>query len=423
MRIERVPISKLNPAPYNPRKDLQPGDEEYEKLARSIDRFDYIDPIIWNERTGNVVGGHQRLKVLIARGATELDVSVVDLSLDEEKALNVALNKISGEFDDKLLAQLLGELNASELIDATLTGFSAEEIDELIANANLPENIDAEGEGAYDDDFDVDDALSNPNTITVFDDMWELGSHRLICGDSTNAAMLDRLMMGERADLVVTDPPYNVDYEGVAGKIKNDNLSDERFYRFLRDSFGNIAKAMSDEASIYVFHSDTQGIIFRRAFADAGFYLSGTCIWAKQSMVLGRSPYQWQHEPILFGWKKSGKHLWYVGRSETTLWSFDRPTKSELHPTMKPIPLVAYPIKNSSKAGDLVLDPFGGSGSTLIACEQMRRCCRTVELDPKYCDVIVSRYIAAVGTSEAVTLVREGKRIRYDDISNQADND
>ena len=234
-------------------------------------------------------------------------------------------------------------------------------------------------------------------TIAKLGDIWQLGRHRLMCGDSTDKATVEMLMDGKKANLVVTDPPYNVNYEGTAGKIKNDNMDNDSFYRFLFDSFTNMEYAMADDASIYVFHSDTEGLNFRKAFADAGFYLSGCCIWKKPSLVLGRSPYQWQHEPCLFGWKKSGKHQWYAGRKETTIWEFDKPKKNADHPTMKPIALISYPIKNSSMSNCIVLDPFGGSGSTLIACEQLDRICYMMELDPKYCDVIIKRWESFTG--------------------------
>ena len=266
-----------------------------------------------------------------------------------------------------------------------------------------------------DDDFDVDAELEKP-CITKPGDLWLLGNHRLVCGDSTKPETYELLMDGKQANLVVTDPPYNVNYEGSAGKIKNDNLENEKFYQFLLDAFTCMEKAMANDASIYVFHADTEGLNFRKAFADAGFYLSGTCIWKKQSLVLGRSPYQWQHEPCLFGWKKNGKHQWYSDRKQTTIWEFDKPKKNGDHPTMKPIPLIAYPIKNSSMSNCIVLDPFGGSGSTLIACEQTNRICHTIELDEKFCDVIVKRYIEQVGSAENVSVIRDGKTIAYSEL-------
>jgi DNA modification methylase len=265
--------------------------------------------------------------------------------------------------------------------DISLLGFDDAELNKLLGDID----------DVQDDDFDVDAELQKPAT-TKLGDLWLLGNHRLVCGDSTKAETFELLMDGKQANLTVTDPPYNVNYEGTAGKIKNDNMANEAFYDFLFASFKNIEAVMAKDASIYVFHADTEGLNFRKAFSDAGFYLSGTCIWKKQSLVLGRSPYQWQHEPVLFGWKKSGKHNWYADRKQTTIWEFEKPKKNTDHPTMKPVTLVAYPILNSSLSNCIVLDPFGGSGSTLIACEQADRVCYMIELDEKFCDVIVKRY-------------------------------
>lgn len=406
MVIESIKAEQLMPAKYNPRKDLKPGDAEYEKLKKSLEEFGYVEPVIWNRTTGNVVGGHQRLKVLLSMGMTEIDCVVVELSEEKEKALNVALNKISGDWDKNKLALLIADLQGADF-DVSLTGFDPAEIDDLFKDT-LKDSI-------KDDDFDVEAERAKPKK-TKLGDMWLLGRHKLICGDTTNPETLKKLMGEEKANLVVTDPPYNVNYEGSAGKIKNDNMDNENFYKFLFDAFVNTESVMADDSSIYVFHADTEGLNFRKAFSDAGFYLSGTCIWKKQSLVLGRSPYQWQHEPVLFGWKKKGRHQWYTGRKESTIWEFDKPKKNGDHPTMKPIPLLAYPIMNSSLTNSIVLDPFGGSGSTLIACEQTDRICRTVELDEKFCDVIVSRYIELVGSSEKVLLVRDGVTIPFDEV-------
>lgn len=407
MVIEKKNTAELLPADYNPRKDLKPGDAEYEKLKRSIEQFGYVEPVIWNKTTGRVVGGHQRLKVLIDMGMTEVDCVVVELTEEKEKALNIALNKISGEWDKDKLALLIADLQGADF-DVSLTGFEPAELDDLL-------NIGAD---AKDDDFDVGAELEKP-TFSKAGDIWTLGRHRLICGDSTKAETYDLLMGSTKANLVITDPPYNVNYEGSTGKIKNDNMADDAFYNFLLAAYTQMHSAMADDASIYVFHADTEGLNFRRAFADAGFYLSGCCIWKKQSLVLGRSPYQWQHEPCLFGWKKNGKHQWYTGRKETTIWEFDKPKKNGDHPTMKPIPLLAYPIMNSTMSNAVVLDPFGGSGSTLIACEQTDRICYTVELDEKFCDVIVKRYIEQVGSSDGVTVQRDGLTYKYSEVEVQ----
>lgn len=409
MIFEKKNTADLLPADYNPRKDLKPSDAEYEKLKRSIEQFGYVEPVIWNKTTGRVVGGHQRLKVLMDMGMTEVDCVVVEMDEDKEKALNIALNKISGDWDKDKLALLIADLQGADF-DVSLTGFEPAEIDALFK--------DTLKDGVKDDDFDVGAELAQP-TMTKPGDIWTLGRHRLICGDSTKAETYDLLMGSTKANLVITDPPYNVNYEGSAGKIKNDNMADEAFYNFLLDAYTQMHSAMADDASIYVFHADTEGLNFRRAFADAGFYLSGCCIWKKQSLVLGRSPYQWQHEPCLYGWKKNGKHQWYTGRKETTIWEFDKPKKNGDHPTMKPIPLLAYPIMNSSMSNSVVLDPFGGSGSTLIACEQTDRICYTIELDEKFCDVIVKRYIEQVGGADGVTVQRDGLTYKYSEVEVQ----
>lgn len=413
MIIEKKNTADLLPADYNPRKDLKPGDAEYEKLKRSIEQFGYVEPVIWNQTTGRVVGGHQRLKVLMDMGMTEVDCVVVSMDEEKEKALNIALNKISGDWDKDKLALLIADLQGADF-DVSLTGFEPAEIDALFK--------DTLKDGVKDDDFDVGAELAQP-TMTKPSDIWTLGRHRLICGDSTKAETYDLLMGSTKANLVITDPPYNVNYEGSAGKIKNDNMADEAFYNFLLDAYTQMHSAMADDASIYVFHADTEGLNFRRAFADAGFYLSGCCIWKKQSLVLGHSPYQWQHEPCLYGWKKNGKHQWYTGRKETTIWEFDKPKKNGDHPTMKPIPLLAYPIMNSSMSNSVVLDPFGGSGSTLIACEQTDRICYTVELDEKFCDVIVKRYIEQVGGADGVTVQRDGLTYKYSEVCNEDSGD
>lgn len=408
MVFEKIHVTELKAAEYNPRKDLKPGDPEFEKLKRSLEQFGYVEPVIWNKTTGNVVGGHQRLKVLQTLGYTEIDCVVVELDSEKEKALNIALNKISGDWDKDKLALLITDLQASDF-DVSLTGFDPAEIDDLFKD----------GTETKDDDFDVESELEKP-CISTKGDIWHLGRHRLICGDSTQPETYDNLLCGKKVNLIITDPPYNVNYEGSAGKIKNDNLSDDAFFNFLYDAFTLMQAYLAEDGSIYVFHADTEGLNFRKAFKEAGFYLSGTCIWKKQSLVLGRSPYQWQHEPVLFGWKKNGKHQWYSDRKQTTIWEFDKPKKNGDHPTMKPIPLLAYPIMNSSLTNSIVLDPFGGSGSTLIACEQTDRECYTIELDEKFCDVIVKRYIEQVGSSDNVKLIRDGLEYRYDEVVKDA---
>lgn len=406
MEFKRLKIVDLVPASYNPRKKLKKGDKEYEKIKNSITEFGYVEPVIVNADM-TIIGGHQRVTVLTDLGYEEIDCIIVDVDKQKEKALNIALNKITGEWNKELLADLIADLQDSDF-DVGFTGFEPPEIEQLFNSVH--------DKKVTEDDFDIDAELEKP-AVSKVGDVWLLGRHRLVVGDSTLPETYDLLMEGRKANLVVTDPPYNVNYEGSAGKIKNDNMEDDSFYNFLFAAFVNMEQSMEQDASIYVFHADTEGLNFRKAFKAAGFYLSGTCIWKKQSLVLGRSPYQWQHEPILFGWKKNGKHNWYSDRKQSTIWEFDRPKRNELHPTMKPVGLVAYPIKNSCMSNCIVLDPFGGSGSTLIACEQMGRICYMAELDEKYADVIVNRYKEQVGSAEGIFLIRNGVKTAYKDIA------
>lgn len=408
MEFRRIKIKDLIPASYNPRKKLKPADKEYEKIKRSIEEFGCVEPVIVNSDL-TIIGGHQRVTVLSDLGYEEIDCIVVEIDKTKEKALNIALNKITGEWNKELLADLIRDLQESDF-DVAFTGFEPPEIEQLF-NTVYDKNI-------TEDDFDVDAELQKP-AVAKQGDVWLIGRHRLVCGDSTLPETYDSLMDGKKANLVVTNPPYNVNYEGTAGSIQNDHMEDEKFYQFLFAAFVNMEASMEQDASIYVFHADTEGLNFRSAFKTAGFYLSGTCIWKKQSLVLGRSPYQWQHEPVLFGWKKGGKHNWYSDRKQTTIWEFDRPKQSKDHPTMKPVGLVAYPIQNSCMSNCIVLDPFGGSGSTLIACEQTNRICYMAELDEKFVDVIVNRYVEQTGSAENVFVIRSGQKIKYEELKSE----
>lgn len=404
MKIKELPLKDLKPAVYNPRKKLKKGDKEYEKIKQSLLKFGYVDPIIVNEDL-TVIGGHQRLTVLKDLDYETAKCVIVDLPKEDEKALNIALNKITGQWDEALLADLLLDLQESDF-NLDLTGFEPPEIDDILSNVHDKE--------LSEDEFDVEEELKKP-TVSRHGDIWQLGKHRVICGDSTKAETYKQLLDDRKANLVVTDPPYNVDVEETAGKILNDNMSDGDFYQFLLSMFTQVENHMEDDASIYVFHADTEGLNFRKAFKDAGFYLSGCCIWKKNSLVLGRSPYQWQHEPCLYGWKKKGKHQWFSDRKQTTIWEYDRPKSSKDHPTMKPIQLMAYPIQNSSMRGTIVLDPFLGSGSTLIAADQTGRVCYGIELDEKFVDVIVKRYIEVTGDTE-VTVQRNHEVLTYNQV-------
>lgn len=407
MQIQKLPLEKLNPAKYNPRKDLKPGDPEYEKLKKSMETFGYVEPIVWNKRSGHVVSGHQRLKILQNQGETEIECVVVDLDETEEKALNVALNKISGEWDLPKLADLISELD-SELFDISLTGFDVAEIEDLFSKVHDKE--------VEEDKFDLSAALEKAAFVEQ-GDIWTVGRHRLMCGDATNAEDVAKLTDGRKVNLVVTDLPYGVSYVGGTGlTIQNDNLKGEEFYNFILAALKNIADNMAAGASIYVFHADTEGLNFRKAFIDAGFHLSGVCIWRKNTLVLGRSPYNWIHEPILFGWLKGGKHKWYAGRSETTVWDYDKPKRNENHPTEKPLGLLAYPIKNSSQVNGIVLDTFLGSGSTMLACEQTDRICYGMDLDATYASVALRRFVEFIGSDEGVFVERKGAKIPYADL-------
>jgi len=413
VNIQKIETSKLKPAKYNPRKDLKPGDREYEQIKRSIQEFGYVDPVIVNSDF-TIIGGHQRWKVLKDLGYSEIDCVVVELDKSREKALNIALNKISGEWDLPLLKELIESLG-KEMFDVSLTGFGAAEVEELFSKVHDKE--------IKEDGFDANKAVEEITTpITKYGDIWLLGKHRLMCGDSTLLHDVLTLMDGKKANICVTDPPYNVDYTGAtkdALKIKNDRLEDDKFYEFLLGAFKNAFEVLDNGGAMYVFHADTEGLNFRKAFKDAGFHLANVCIWVKQSMVLGRSDYQWQHEPVLYGWKPTGSHKWYSDRKQTTIWNFDRPSKNAEHPTMKPVNLVAYPIRNSSLSNCIVLDPFGGSGSSLIASEQLSRICHTMELDEKYCDVIVKRFITQAGRTDDVFLQRNGTKLAWDEAEKE----
>ena len=406
--LKVLPVSVLQPAEYNPRKKLKPGDKEYEKIKDSIQEFGFADPLVVNADM-TIIGGHQRLTVAMDLGYTEVPCAVVDIDKVREKALNIALNKITGAWDEDLLASLLADIQNSEF-DLGKTGFDPPEIEALFNKVHRKD--------IQEDDFDVEEELKQP-VFSKPGDEWELGPHRVLCADSTVQENYDRLMEGMKANLILTDPPYNVDVEETAGKIMNDNMSDEEFYSFLLSAYQAMNDHLAEDGSIYVFHADTEGLNFRKAFQDAGFYLSGCCIWKKNALVLGRSPYQWIHEPCLFGWKKSGKHQWYSDRKQTTVWEYDRPVSSKAHPTMKPIGLMSYPIRNSTMTNGIVLDPFLGSGSTLIACCETDRVCRGLELDPKFVDVIVQRYRSWCLDHEItpeISVLRDGQRMTLEEV-------
>lgn len=430
MNIQKISVEKLLPAKYNPRKDLKPGDPEFEKLKRSVEEFGYVEPIIWNSRTGVVVGGHQRLKVLQHLGYTEVDCVVLDLDEQKEKALNVALNKISGAWDIPMLTALLRDLDESGF-DATITGFDVTEMSEL---------FDDQSEIVEDDPPEV--AAEDQEPFTKPGDRWLLGDHVLYCGDSTKKSDVAALMDGMLADLVVTDPPYNVNYEGSDGKtIQNDNLPEEQFRAFLVAAFRRMREVMKPGTPFYIWHAETVGGAFRQATNEALGKVRQMLVWNKNSFTMGHQDYQWKHEACIYGWTDGATHYFVDDRTQatviedkhidigkmkkeemrdllreifsdkisTTVLDENKPARNADHPTMKPLKLLARLVKNSSRKGDIVLDTFGGSGSTLITCEQLGRRCYTMELDPKYADVIVKRWLNFTGKAEAI-LIRNGEK-------------
>ncbi len=418
MQIRKIPADKLNPAKYNPRKDLQPGDPEYEKLLRSVEEFGYVEPIIWNERTGCIVGGHQRFKVLRQLGFTEIDCVVVDLDDAREKALNIALNKISGDWDESKLAEVFRDIEQFG-ISLDLTGFEVPEIDKLYQKLSRTDGKIVE------DDFDGEAEASAIETpVTQRGDIWLLGKHRLMCEDATDIAEVSRLMGGARARMVFTDPPWNVDYGGAAHpswkqrQIMNDKMSADDFYGFLLAAFKAMASASEPGTMVYCVMSAQEWGTVMGAMREAGYHWSSTVIWAKDSLVLSRKDYHTQYEPIWYGWLDGEKRLCPLqDRQQSDLWQIDRPQKSPEHPTMKPVALAGKAIGNSSHAGDAVLDLFGGSGTTLIAAEQCDRTAYLMELDPRYVDVIVRRYIKLLESDTGVFLLRGGMKTAYREVS------
>jgi len=418
MDIRKIPAANLNPAAYNPRKDLQPGDAEYEKLLRSVEEFGYVEPIIWNERTGNIVGGHQRFKILAQLGYSEIECVVVNLDEQREKALNVALNKIGGEFDAPKLAELLQDLEQSGFA-VDITGFEQPEIDKLYQSLSR-EKGDIEEDG-----FDAEKAAAEIETpVSQPGDIWLAGRHRLMCGDSTDGGAVTALMAGAKARMMFTDPPWNVNYGGERHhpkfkprQILNDSMTQEGFGDFLKKAFRAAALVCEKGAMVYVVMSAQEWGTMMAALADCGYHWSSTIIWAKDSAVISRKDYYTQYEPIWYGWIEGEKRLCPLqDRGQSDLWQFDRSYNSKEHPTMKPIALVGKAVSNSSHNGDIVLDLFGGSGSTLMACEQSNRTCHTMELDPKYCDVIVRRFIEYQKNDSGVFLLRDGEKWAYNEV-------
>lgn len=410
-KMELVDIDKLIPYVNNARTH---SPEQINKLRASLREFGFINPVIVDDKF-NIVAGHGRVMAAQAEGIKEVPCVYVDyLTEAQKKAYILADNRMAMDagWDEEMLRVELEALQ-DMAFDLSMTGFDDKELADLFKTE----------EEVEDDDFDLDAALEKAAFVKK-GDIWTVGRHRLMCGDATSAEDVTKLMDGKKANIIVTDPPYGVSFQSSDGlSIQNDSLKGDEFYQFLLQAFKNMADNLTKGGAAYVFHADTEGLNFRKAFIDAGFHLAGCCIWVKNSLVLGRSDYQWQHEPVLYGFSQNGNHPWYSDRKQTTIWNFDKPKRNKNHPTSKPLDLLGYPIQNSSQANGIVIDTFGGSGSTMMACEQTNRICYMMELDEKYASVILRRYVEDGGNPDDVYCIRDGKRINYTDVVIEVDTD
>lgn len=403
-QMNLVSISKLIPYINNARTH---SEEQIKKLRASLREFGFINPIIIDSEY-NIIAGHGRARAAKEEGITEVPCVLVDyLTEAQKKAYILADNRMAMDagWDEEILKVELEALEG-EAFDLSLTGFDDKELADLFKTETEVE----------DDDYDLTKALEKAAFVEK-GDRWIVGRHVLYCGDATSEDDVNKLMDGKKANLILTDPPYGVSFKSSSGlTIKNDSMKNEEFYEFLLSSFKNMVAHSESGASAYVFHADTEGLNFRTAFKDAGFHLAGCCIWVKDSLVLGRSDYQWQHEPVLYGFLKTGTHRWYSDRKQTTIWNFKKPKRNENHPTSKPLDLLSYPLQNSTQENAVVIDTFGGSGSTLMACELTNRICYTMELDEKYASVILRRYVENTGDSDNVYVIRNGEKKTYSEL-------
>ena len=403
--MELVELDKLVPYVNNARTH---SPEQINKLRASLREFGFINPVIIDKNYG-IIAGHGRVIAAREEGIEKIPCVFVDhLTEAQKKAYILADNRMALDagWDEELLRVEIEALQA-EAFDVSLTGFDEKEITDLFKDTQ---------EEVKDDDYDLTAALEKAAFVKK-GDLWVVGRHRLLCGDATNAEDVDKLCESKRVNLILTDPPYGVSFKSASGlTIRNDSMKNEEFYSFLLAAFKNMVSHLEPGGSAYVFHADTEGLNFRRAFIDAGLHLAGCCIWVKNSLVLGRSDYQWQHEPVLYGFLKNGKHQWYSDRKQTTIWNFDKPKRNENHPTSKPLDLLGYPLKNSTQENAIVLDTFGGSGSTLMACELSNRICYTMELDEKYASVILRRYVEDTQDAENVYVIRDGVKHLYAEL-------
>ena len=401
-----VDIDKLIPYVNNARTHSK---EQINKLRASIREFGFINPVII-DRDYNVIAGHGRIMASKEEGIDKVPCVFVDYLTDAlKKAYILADNRMApdADWDEELLKVEIESLQGADF-DLNLTGFDEAELMDIFGDDNQSH--------AKDDDFDLTAALEKASFVEK-GDVWTVGRHRLMCGDATSSEDVSTLMGNTKANLILTDPPYGVSFKSSSGlTIQNDSMKNEEFYNFLLASFKCMAEHLENGGSAYVFHADTEGLNFRKAFIDAGFHLAGCCIWVKDSLVLGRSDYQWQHEPVLYGFVQNGKHKWYSDRKQTTIWNFDKPKRNANHPTSKPLDLLSYPIGNSTQENGVVIDTFGGSGSTMMACEQMNRICYMMELDEKYASVILRRYVENTNNAEGVFVERNGRKIPYTEL-------
>lgn len=409
--MKLVPVEKLIPYINNARTH---NAEQINKLRSSLREFGFINPVIIDSDF-NIIAGHGRVMAAKEEHIEEVPCVLADhLTPAQKKAYILADNRMAQDagWDEELLRVEIEALQAAAF-DIGLTGFEEQEIADLFSS---------DEDKVENDDFDLSKALEKAAFVKR-GDVWCVGRHRLMCGDATSEEDVATLMDGKRGNVIVTDPPYGVSFTSSDGlTIQNDSIKGEEFYNFLLKAFQNMAAHLEKGGAAYVFHADTEGLNFRRAFLDAGFHLAGCCVWVKNSLVLGRSDYQWQHEPVLYGFLKNGKHPWYSDRSQTTIWNFDKPKRNKNHPTSKPLDLLAYPIGNSSQANGIVVDTFGGSGSTLMACEQTNRICYTMELDEKYASVILRRYVEDTNDADNVYVIRDGERIPYSALVIEVEN-
>ena len=408
LRYQLVDVDKLIPYVNNARTHSA---EQINKLAGSIKEFGFINPVIIDGDNG-ILAGHGRVMAAKQLGLKKVPCVAADyLTEAQRKAYILADNKMALDagWDNELLKVEIESLQEMGF-DLEFTGFDEKELADLFASDN----------DAKEDNFDVDAELEKP-CFSKTGDVWQLGRHRVICGDSTNLETYKRLMGDTKANLVCTDPPYFVKLKSTSGTIKNDNLSDEEGVKFLMKAFSCMHESMAKDASIYVFYATAKARVFHDAFEDAGFKVGAGLVWKKDRLVLTRTDWKYIHEPIIFGWRKDGRHRWYGDQKQVTVFEFDRIKSSKDdgcgHPSSKPVPLIAYLVKQCTQENGLVLDSFLGSASTLIACEQLGRICYGVELEPKFVDVAVKRYIHQVGGSEGVMVERDGRTLAYEDVA------